>query len=140
MTSYGAQHLANAFRTVRKNTIAIARDIPEDKYTFSAAPDTRTVSQLLIHIAISPAWQHELHSQRVASLEGYDFAGRFMKDKAEESVPRTNCAGGWPRAFRPERRMMDAVPRRFPAAGVAPRPHLPAATTASGRPRSGSAH
>jgi uncharacterized damage-inducible protein DinB len=91
MTYYGAQHLAEAFRTVRKNTIAIAQDIPEDKYNFSAASDTRTVSQLLIHVAVSPSWQHELHSQRVASLEGYDFSGRFMKDKAQEQEPRTKA-------------------------------------------------
>lgn len=89
MQYYGVKHLADAFRTVRKNTIAIAQDIPEDKYTFKAAPGTRTVSQLLIHIAVSPSWQHELHSQRVATLEGFDFAGRFIKDKAEEQVPRT---------------------------------------------------
>jgi putative addiction module component (TIGR02574 family) len=45
MTYYGVKHLAGAFRTVRQNTIAIAQDIPEDKYTFRAAPNTRTVSQ-----------------------------------------------------------------------------------------------
>ena len=91
MTYYGVKHLADAFRTVRKNTIAIAQDIPEDNYTFRGAPNTRTVSQLLIHIAVSPSWQQELHSQRVTSLEGYDFPGRFMKDKAEEQVPRTKA-------------------------------------------------
>lgn len=89
MTYYGARHLAEAFCTVRKNTITIAEDIPEDKYAFRGAPNTRTISQLLIHIAVSPLWQQELHSQRKASLEGYDFPGRFMKDKAEEQVPRT---------------------------------------------------
>ena len=91
MTSYGAGHLAAAFRTVRKNTIAIAQDIPEEKYTFRAAPATRTVSQLLIHVAVSPLWQQELHSGRVVSLEGYDFPGRFTKDKAAEEVPRTKA-------------------------------------------------
>jgi len=91
MTYYGGKHLAGAFRTVRKNTIAIAQDTPEDKYTFRAAAETRTVAQLLIHVAVSSAWQQELHSQRVVSLEGYDFAGRFMKDKAEEQVPRTKA-------------------------------------------------
>jgi uncharacterized damage-inducible protein DinB len=91
MTYYGGEQLANAFRTVRKNTLAIAQDLPEDKYNFRAAPDTRTVSQLLIHIAVSSAWQQELHGERVPSLEGYDFAGRFMKDKAEEQVPRTKA-------------------------------------------------
>ena len=89
MTYYGAKQLAGAFRTVRNNTIAIAQDIPEDKYSFSAAPNTRTVSQLLVHLAVSPGWQHELHSQRVASLQGYDFPGRFMKDRTEEDVLRT---------------------------------------------------
>ena len=32
MTYYGAKHLADSFRTVRKNTLAIAEEIPEDKY------------------------------------------------------------------------------------------------------------
>src|SRR5262245_55507987 len=91
MTYYGSKQLADAFRTVRKNTLAIAQDIPDDKYSFRAAPETRIVSQLLIHIAVSSAWQQELHSERVQSLEGYDFAGRFMKDKAEEQVPRTKA-------------------------------------------------
>ena len=91
MTYYGAAHLAGAFRTVRKNTIAIARDIPEDKYNFSAAPGTRTVSQLLIHLAVSPDWQLEVHGQHLVSLEGYDFPGRFMKAAAEEQVPRTKA-------------------------------------------------
>ena len=91
MTYYGVKHLADAFRTVRKNTIAIAQDIPEDSYSFRAAPGARTVSQLLIHIAVSPSWQQELHSQRVGTLGGFDFPGRFMKDKAEEQVPRTKA-------------------------------------------------
>jgi uncharacterized damage-inducible protein DinB len=91
MTYYGSKQLADAFRTVRKNTIVIGQDIPEDKYTFSAAPNTRTVSELLIHLAVSPSWQHELHSQRVPSLAGYDFAGRFSKDRAQEQIPRTKA-------------------------------------------------
>ena len=38
MTYYGGKELAAAFRTVRKNTIQIAQDIPEDKYDFKPAP------------------------------------------------------------------------------------------------------
>ena len=38
MTYYGAKHLADSFRTVRKNTLAIAEEIPEDKYGFKATP------------------------------------------------------------------------------------------------------
>jgi hypothetical protein len=32
MTSYGGQELAHGFRTVRKNTIQVAEDIPESQY------------------------------------------------------------------------------------------------------------
>ena len=39
MTYYGGKALANAFRTVRKNTIQIAEDIPADKYDFKPSPE-----------------------------------------------------------------------------------------------------
>jgi uncharacterized damage-inducible protein DinB len=91
MTYYGGKQLADAFRTVRKNTIGIAQDIAENNFAFSAAPGTRTVAQLLIHLAVSPAWQQEVHSQQVESLERYDFQARFMKAAAEEQVPRTKA-------------------------------------------------
>ena len=39
MIYYGAKELADSFRTVRKNTILVAEDIPEEKYSFAAAPD-----------------------------------------------------------------------------------------------------
>ena len=57
MNYYGGRELADAFRTVRKNTIQIAEEIPEDKYQFRAAPDTRTVAQTLAHIAVSTQFQ-----------------------------------------------------------------------------------
>jgi hypothetical protein len=105
MTYYGVRHLADAFRTVRKNTIAIAQDIPEDKYAFKAAPNTRTVSQLLIHLAVSPAWQQELHSQRVASLEGYDFPySQRIRPTSKCHARRrrsSTCYSGRPRHSRP---------------------------------------
>jgi uncharacterized damage-inducible protein DinB len=91
MTYYGARHLAEAFRTVRKNTIVIAQDIPEDQYHFRAAPNTRSVAQLLAHIGIAPRWQQELHVARVTTLEGFDFGSRFMKAMAEEQLPRTKA-------------------------------------------------
>ena len=52
MTYYGGKEMAAAFRTVRNNTLQIAEDIPENKYGFQACPDTRTVGQLLTHIAL----------------------------------------------------------------------------------------
>ena len=34
MNYYGAKDMAESFRTVRRNTLQIAQDIPEDKYGF----------------------------------------------------------------------------------------------------------
>ena len=34
MTYYGAKDLADSFRTVRKNIILVAEEIPEDRYGF----------------------------------------------------------------------------------------------------------
>src|SRR5215472_17593242 len=42
MTEYGGKELAEAFRTVRKNTIQIAEDIPEAEYSLEAAPEVRS--------------------------------------------------------------------------------------------------
>ena len=43
MSSYGGKELASAFRTVRKNTIQVAEDIPEAQYGHVAAPECKTV-------------------------------------------------------------------------------------------------
>ena len=56
MTYYSGKELAAAFRTVRNNTIKIAEEIPEDKYSFQAASDSRTVAQTLVHIATEHAF------------------------------------------------------------------------------------
>jgi uncharacterized damage-inducible protein DinB len=87
---YGAKQLADSFRTVRKNTLAIAQDIPEDKYNFRAAPDTRSVGELLAHIAVSNGFQHQVHAQeRRTTLAGFDFPALMQKLSAEEKKPRT---------------------------------------------------
>jgi hypothetical protein len=61
MIQYGGPELAKAYRTVRNNTIQIARDIPEDKYGFSPAPGTRTVAALLVHIAYGARFAQDAH-------------------------------------------------------------------------------
>jgi len=86
---YGTKELAEGFRTVRKNTIQIAEDIPADKYGFQAAPDVKSVGQILAHIAISPAWQIEVHRQRVAAIGTGFFAARGPKVAAEEKALAT---------------------------------------------------
>jgi uncharacterized damage-inducible protein DinB len=89
MTYYGPKELASAFRTVRKNTIQVAEDIPEEKYNFQPAPDTRTVAQTLAHIALVPRFQQE-GAQRT-SMEGVDFPKLFAEMAAEEKKPRTKA-------------------------------------------------
>jgi uncharacterized damage-inducible protein DinB len=89
---YGGKQLAASARTVRKNTLQIAEDIPEEKYGFRAAPDTRSVAELLTHIAVSSGFQHEIHAkQKVATLAGFDFAAWMQRLATEEQKPRTKA-------------------------------------------------
>ena len=50
MTYYGSKNLADSFRTVRKNTLTIANEIPEDQYGFKATPDVMSVGEMLAHL------------------------------------------------------------------------------------------
>ena len=70
MTYYGGKNLADSFRTVRKNTLAIAEEIPEDQYDFRAAPEVMSVGEMLAHLAISPMWQIDVHGQQIAHFLG----------------------------------------------------------------------
>src|SRR5712664_3999393 len=90
MTYYGAKDLAESFRTVRKNTIIVAEEIPENQYSFRAAPETRTVAQTLYHVAALPKMQQQIHAvERRSTLEGFDFPGLMGRLIAEEQAPRT---------------------------------------------------
>ena len=91
MTHYGGKELAASFRVVRGNTIQIAEDIPEGKYDFKAAPDCRSVAQTLAHIAVSPGFQHYVHSSKISDLQTVNFMERFQKLGAEETKPRTKA-------------------------------------------------
>ena len=68
MTYYGGKELAAAFRTVRANTIKIAEEIPENKYNFRPAPDSRSVGQTLAHIAIGTGFQHHVHGKKITDM------------------------------------------------------------------------
>jgi len=92
MTYYGAKDLADSFRTVRKNTIAVAEDIPENQYGFRAAPETRTVAQSLVHIAVAPRMPQQIHRvEKRTTLEGFNFSGFFEGIVAEEQKPRSKA-------------------------------------------------
>jgi uncharacterized damage-inducible protein DinB len=93
MTYYGAKELADSFRTVRKNTLIIAEDIPEDTYGYRAAPDLRSVGEMLAHISAATSLQELVHgTERRKTLEGFDFPGFMMKALAKEKEPRTKAA------------------------------------------------
>lgn len=89
MTYYTGKDLAAAFRTVRGNTIKIAEEIPENKYDFRPAPETRSVSQTLVHIAFTPTVQAHVHKNKIDDLAKFNFMEFFQKLIAEESKPRT---------------------------------------------------
>jgi uncharacterized damage-inducible protein DinB len=91
MNYYGAKELAASFRTVRKNTIQIANEIPEDKYGFSPAEGVRTVGENLVHIALSPRLHLQIHQQKLSTLVGFDFMGAFGALMAEAAKPRTKA-------------------------------------------------
>lgn len=90
MNCYGCKELARSYRTVRENTIKIAEEIPEDKLDFSPAPGTRTVRQLLTHIALSDAFAG-VHKEKRTSFDGIDFPKLVAQMQAEEAKPRTKA-------------------------------------------------
>ena len=109
MVLYGPKQLAGSMRTVRKNTIVIAEDIPEKEYSYRPTPGSRSVAETLRHIALLSRADLLIHEeQHLSSLEGYDFGQLIKNSETEESasVPRAillpYCsqkgiagAGGW---------------------------------------------
>jgi uncharacterized damage-inducible protein DinB len=91
MNYYGGKELADAFRTVRKNTIQIAEEIPENKYAFRAAPETRTVAATLVHIAVVSRLFSHVHRNKVTDMKTLDFRAFFEEFGAEENKPRSKA-------------------------------------------------
>jgi uncharacterized damage-inducible protein DinB len=90
LTYYGGKELAASFRTVRKNTLTIAAELPADKYSFRATPDARSVGELLSHIALAYGFQYQLHAvDRRSDLVGFDFIGLMKRMSADEKVQRS---------------------------------------------------
>ena len=92
MNYYGAKNMADSWRTVRKNTIQVAEEIPEDKYAFKAAAETRSVAEILAHLAVSPHWAEQLHFvEKKATVSMEDF-GRYMGEAGETAKALTSKA------------------------------------------------
>ena len=80
MTPYGPKEMAESFRTVRKNTIQVAQDIPDDKYGFRAAEGVMSVGEMLAHLASSTHWAQQLHFvEQKTNVVMEDF-GRYMAE------------------------------------------------------------
>ena len=90
MTYYGGKELADSFRTVRKNTLVIAEEIPEAQFDFRAVAEVRSVAEMLSHIAVSASRNYEMHAvNRVTTFEGFDWSAFMEKWKQEEQRLRT---------------------------------------------------
>jgi uncharacterized damage-inducible protein DinB len=80
MIGYSGPDLARSFRVVRKNTLEIARDIPEAQYSYRATPDTRTVGETLAHIAALTKWQYQLHGVDKKTFVSFEDFGRYFQE------------------------------------------------------------
>jgi len=89
--NYGGKQIADAFRTERKNTIQVAQDIPEEKYGYTAAPEVRSVAQMLTHVAISTRIWEQINKPEIKTLVGFDFLRVIDEFKAEEAKKRSKA-------------------------------------------------
>lgn len=92
MDYFKPKELVDSFRTVRKNTIVIAEEIPEQQYSYRAAPETRIVAQMLVHIAVVPRLPEQIHFvENRTSFDGFNFFGYMGKLIGEEQVVRSKA-------------------------------------------------
>jgi uncharacterized damage-inducible protein DinB len=92
MSSYGGKELASAFRTVRKNTIQVAEDIPESQYGHVAAPECKSVARMLVHIGIATRLWEDVHrKRRLTTMVGVNFLEIRDRFDAEEAKPRSKA-------------------------------------------------
>ncbi|MEW6732504.1 MAG: DinB family protein [Acidobacteriota bacterium] len=90
MNFYGAKQLAESMRTVRKNTILIAEDIPEESYSYRPTPESRSIVESLFHIVTVWRFSFQIHEvERRSSIEGFDFTGYFAQSSNNEKLARS---------------------------------------------------
>lgn len=89
MNYYGAKELAASFRTVRKNTLKIAEDIPDNQYGFRPAKESRSVAESLMHLALTTDFQLKFHGEeKRRDFAGIDFAALIKELQDDERRPR----------------------------------------------------
>jgi uncharacterized damage-inducible protein DinB len=84
MNLYGPKQLADSIRAVRRNTVLIAEDIHEDDYLFRPSVGSRSVAEMLIHIAFFSNFDYLFHEEEhVTTLGAFDF-GKFLRDSQSQ--------------------------------------------------------
>jgi uncharacterized damage-inducible protein DinB len=92
MNYYGAKEMAASFRTVRKNTLVIAEEIPEEHYGFRPTPTSRSIGETLLHVAVAPRLAHQIHAvDNLSDLAGFDFMDFFGGLIMVEKKPHTKA-------------------------------------------------
>jgi len=87
MNLYTPNQLADSMRVVRKNTLAIAEDVPEEQYEYRPSPDSRSVRETLLHMVSRTFFDFHIHEeQRRTSMEGFDFQAFFAGLRINEKA------------------------------------------------------
>ena len=85
MNLYGPRQLADGIRTVRRNVVLIAEDIHEDDYLFRPSVGSRSVGEMLIHVAFFSNFDYLLHEEEhVTTVEAFDFSQFLNDSKSQE--------------------------------------------------------
>ncbi len=90
MIYYKPNQLVESMRSVRRHTVTIAEDIPEENYDYRPAPGSRSVRETLLHIVAVTQFDLRVHGeQRIDSMAGVDlrnfFASLPIQEKSELS-------------------------------------------------------
>jgi uncharacterized damage-inducible protein DinB len=91
MTYYGGKEMAASFRTVRENTLKIAEEIPEDKYSFKPANECRSIGQTLTHIALGTGFQFHIHGNKISDMKTLNFPELMKMMQTEEAKSRNKA-------------------------------------------------
>ena len=92
MSLYGIRQLTDSFRTVRRNTIQVAEEIPEEDYQYRPAAGSRSVAETLVHIAWLAEADLFLHEEkRITSFDGLDFGAFLATSEVQETRERSKA-------------------------------------------------
>jgi uncharacterized damage-inducible protein DinB len=124
MNLYGPKQLAESIRRVRRNVVLIAEDIHEDDYLFRPSIGSRSVAEILNHIAFFSNLDYLFHEEEhVTTVEAFD-VGQFLKDN-DSQEKRTHTTSKLIELLRDSgeswAEWVEFVPEQFLAEGVAQR-------------------